>query len=49
MVINDEHRAFWRKFPNQSEVTVAGLHYIQEDSPNEIGRAIADWYERLGE
>jgi haloalkane dehalogenase len=49
MVINDEHRAFCRKFLNQSEVTVAGLHYIQEDSPHEIGRAIADWYRRLGE
>jgi haloalkane dehalogenase len=27
----------------QREVTVAGLHYMQEDSPHEIGRAIVDW------
>ena len=25
-------------------MTVAGIHFIQEDSPDEIGVAIADWY-----
>jgi N-ethylmaleimide reductase len=44
MAMNDEHRAFCRKLPNQTEVTVSGLHYVQEDSPDEIGRAIAAWY-----
>ena len=44
MAMNDEHRAFCRKWPNQTEVPVVGLHYIQEDSPNEIGRAIVAWY-----
>lgn len=44
MAMNDEHRAFCRNWPNQTEVTVSGLHYIQEDSPNEIGRAIVAWY-----
>ena len=34
---------FARRLPAQTEVTVAGLHFLQEDSPNEIGRAIADW------
>jgi len=34
---------FARKFPAQVEVTVAGVHYLQEDSPDEIGRAIAGW------
>src|SRR5262249_24759415 len=34
---------FARKFPKQVEVTVAGVHYLQEDSPDEIGRAIAGW------
>jgi haloalkane dehalogenase len=29
-------------------VTVAGRHYIQEDSPDEIGRAIAGWMKDLG-
>jgi haloalkane dehalogenase len=36
-------REFCRGWPNLTEVTVAGRHYIQEDSPHEIGRAIADW------
>ncbi len=34
-----------RKWPAQSEVTVAGVHFVQEDSPDEIGRAIAGWME----
>ena len=32
-----------RKWPAQAEVTVAGVHFVQEDSPDEIGRAIAAW------
>ena len=32
-----------RSWPNLSEVTVAGTHFIQEDSPDEIGKAISDW------
>jgi len=32
-----------RSWPAQTEVTVAGVHFVQEDSPDEIGRAIADW------
>ena len=34
---------FARGLPAQTEVTVAGIHYVQEDSPDEIGRAIAGW------
>ncbi|MFF4148035.1 haloalkane dehalogenase [Streptomyces sp. NPDC001698] len=34
---------FVRSWPAQTEVTVAGIHFIQEDSPDEIGQAIADW------
>jgi haloalkane dehalogenase len=29
-----------RTWPNQTEVTVKGLHFLQEDSPDEIGRAL---------
>jgi haloalkane dehalogenase len=36
-----------RLCPNLTEVTVAGLHYIQEDSPHEIGEAISDWLEKI--
>jgi haloalkane dehalogenase len=39
---------FARKLPAQTEVTVAGVHYVQEDSPDEIGRAIAGWMDALG-
>jgi haloalkane dehalogenase len=34
---------FVRGWPAQAEVTVAGIHFVQEDSPDEIGRAVADW------
>jgi haloalkane dehalogenase len=34
---------FVRTWNAQREVTVRGLHFLQEDSPHEIGRAIADW------
>ena len=32
-----------RRFRAQTEVTIAGVHFVQEDSPDEIGRAIAGW------
>ncbi|MBL6690909.1 MAG: haloalkane dehalogenase [Pseudomonadales bacterium] len=34
---------YCRTWPNQSEVTVKGLHFIQEDSGDEIGRAVANF------
>ena len=40
-------RDFCRSWPNQTEITVAGLHFIQEDSPDEIGRAVAGWRSSL--
>jgi haloalkane dehalogenase len=40
-------REFCRSWPNQTEVTVRGNHFIQEDSPDEIGRAVADWLAKL--
>jgi len=36
-------REFCRTWPAQCEVTVRGLHFVQEDSPAEIGRAVADF------
>jgi haloalkane dehalogenase len=35
-------------WPAQTEVSVSGIHFLQEDSPEEIGRAIADWMRTLG-
>jgi haloalkane dehalogenase len=40
-------REFCRRWPNQREVTVKGIHFVQEDSPHEIGAAIAGWYRTL--
>ena len=40
-------REFCRTWSNQQEVTVAGTHFLQEDSPNEIGKAIADWRKQI--
>jgi haloalkane dehalogenase len=40
-------REFCRTWPNQQEVTVKGLHFIQEDSPAEIGEAIAAFLARI--
>ncbi|WP_024518486.1 haloalkane dehalogenase [Bradyrhizobium sp. Tv2a-2] len=37
-----------RAWPAQTEVKVAGVHFVQEDSPDEIGRAISDWMRMLG-
>ena len=40
-------REFCRRWPNQREVTVRGLHFVQEDSPAKIGQAIADFVRSL--
>jgi haloalkane dehalogenase len=42
-ILTGAQREFARTWPNQTEVTVAGTHFVQEDSPDEIGHAIADW------
>jgi haloalkane dehalogenase len=47
MILTGPQREFCRTWPNQQEVTVTGLHFIQEDSPAEIGRAVADFLTRL--
>jgi haloalkane dehalogenase len=39
-------REFCRQWPNQTEVTVNGIHFIQEDAAYEIGNAIARWAEQ---
>ena len=42
-ILTGSQREFCRTWPNQTEVTVKGVHFIQEDSPDEIGHAIAQW------
>ena len=46
-ILIGRQREFCRGWPNQAEVTVKGLHFIQEDSPDEIGRAVADFVRRV--
>ena len=47
-ILTGAQREFCRTWPNQREVTVPGYHFIQEDSPAEIGQAIAEWLSSLG-
>ena len=42
-ILTGAAREYCRTWPNQTEVTVAGTHFIQEDSPAEIGRAVSDF------
>ena len=42
-ILTGAQREFCRSWPNQTETTVAGIHFIQEDSPDEVGEAIAAW------
>jgi haloalkane dehalogenase len=46
-ILTGPQREYCRTWPNQREVTVRGSHFIQEDSPQEIGRAIADFVSDL--
>lgn len=45
-ILIGSQREFCRTWPNQTEVTVPGSHFIQEDSPDQIGEALAAWYQQ---
>ena len=47
-ILVGDQRAFCQSWPNQREVQVKGIHFIQEDSGAEIGRAVAAWVEEEG-
>ncbi|MDD9801746.1 MAG: haloalkane dehalogenase [Deltaproteobacteria bacterium] len=47
-ILRGELRELCRSWPNTTEVTVPGTHFIQEDSPEEIGRAISEWLREIG-
>ena len=42
-ILTGAPREFCRRWNNQSEVTVPGSHFIQEDSGPAIGKAVAEW------
>lgn len=46
-ILIGKQREFCRSWPNQEEITVKGLHFIQEDAPVEIGQAVADFVDGL--
>jgi len=46
-ILTGAQREFCRSWPNQEEVTVKGIYFMQEDSPTEIGEAIAGLLRRL--
>jgi haloalkane dehalogenase len=46
-ILRGAPRDFCRTWPNQKEVTVKGIHFIQEDSPDEIGQAVSTWLAAL--
>jgi len=46
-VANDSLRKFCSTWPNQTEITVKGKHFLQEDSPAEIGQAIAQFVKKV--
>jgi haloalkane dehalogenase len=42
-ILTGSQREFCRTWPNQTEVTVPGLHFLQEDSAELIGAALSRW------
>jgi haloalkane dehalogenase len=48
LVAGGANLEFARKLPAQTEVAVAGLHFVQEDSPHEIGQTVAAWMRASG-
>ena len=46
-ILIGNQREFCRSWPNQTEITVKGAHFIQEDSADEIGQAIREWMSRI--
>lgn len=43
----ESHRSFARTWLNQTHVKIRGGHFVQEDSPDETGMAIAAWMQKL--
>jgi haloalkane dehalogenase len=48
VILTGAQRETCRGWPNQTEVTVPGLHFIQEDSAEQIGQAVAEWSQNFG-
>jgi haloalkane dehalogenase len=46
-IVGGRIRDLIRSWPNLTEITVSGLHFVQEDGPDEIGTAIAQFVRKL--
>ena len=46
-ILTGKQREYCRGWKNTTEVTVPGSHFLQEDSPHEIGDAISEWRKRI--
>jgi haloalkane dehalogenase len=46
-ILTGRQREVCRAWRNQTKVTVKGLHFLQEDSPDEIGQAVAAFVKRV--
>lgn len=46
-IMRGRSREFCRSWPNQREIIVKGKHFLQEDSPEEIGQALAEFVREL--
>jgi len=47
LIVDARIRDVIRSWPNLTETTVTGLHFVQEDSPDEIGTAVAQFVRKL--
>ncbi len=46
-ILRGDAADFCRSWPNTTEITVKGVHFVQEDSPDEIGQGVATWRKSL--
>ena len=46
-ILTGPQREYCRGWKNTTEVTVPGTHFLQEDSPHEIGAAVAEWRQKI--
>lgn len=46
-ILTGRQREFCRTWANQEEITVKGTHFIQEDSPDEIGEAVSKFIDNV--
>jgi haloalkane dehalogenase len=47
-ILRGKARDFCRSWPNQQEIEIKGIHFVQEDSSEKIGRGVAEWLRGLG-